>query len=162
MWPVGLHLFSSPLSGQPARVERKMKIELTETEVIHIMDSLRVRINDLRGEAARCGFEESADLADELEELEHDLFEASARPGDWTEPDLVICDAEINAGVNHDQRIAETQMFNAGVEAREKMKATSRAADRRALNFRVPGDDDRSEVQDVDVWDKPSNDPADW
>ena len=45
----------------------------------------------------------------------------------------MICDAEINAGVNHDQRIAETQMFNAGVEAREKMKATSRAADRRAL-----------------------------
>lgn len=112
-----------------------MKIELTETEIIHIMDSLRERINDLRGEAGRCGFEESADLADELEELEHDLFEASARKDDgWNDrnndaiPDaakhdtdlfsIVICDAEINA---------ETQMFNAGAEAREKVKARARA-----------------------------------
>ena len=56
LWP-GLHLFSSPSSGRPVRAERKMNIDLTETEVIHIMDSLRVRINDLRGEAGRCGFE---------------------------------------------------------------------------------------------------------
>tara|TARA_Y100000034_G_scaffold13604_1_gene14224 strand:+ start:873 stop:1331 length:459 start_codon:yes stop_codon:yes gene_type:complete len=152
MWPAGLHLFFSPLSGRPARVERKMKIDLTETEVIHIMDSLRVRINDLRGEAGRCGFEESADLADELEELEHDLFEASARPGDWTDPiSIAVCDAEINA---------ETQMFNAGVDAREKMKATSRAAGRRALNFAQSDDSERSEMQDVDVWD--ANDPKNW
>ncbi len=129
-----------------------MKIDLTETEVIHIMDSLRVRINDLRGEAGRCGFEESADLADELEELEHDLFEASARPGDWTDPiSIAVCDAEINA---------ETQMFNAGVDAREKMKATSRAAGRRALNFAQSDDSERSEMQDVDVWD--ANDPKNW
>ena len=129
-----------------------MKIDLTETEVIHIMDSLRVRINDLRGEAGRCGFEESADLADELEELEHDLFEASARPGDWTDPiSIAVCDAEINA---------ETQMFNAGIDAREKMKATSRAAGRRALNFAQSDDSERSEMQDVDVWD--ANDPKNW
>ena len=129
-----------------------MNIDLTETEVIHIMDSLRVRINDLRGEAGRCGFEESADLADELEELEHDLFEASARPGDWTDPiSIAVCDAEINA---------ETQMFNAGVGAREKMKATSRAAERRTLNFASAEDTERSEMQDVDVWD--ANDPGNW
>ena len=129
-----------------------MNIDLTETEVIHIMDSLRVRINDLRGEAGRCGFEESADLADELEELEHDLFEASARPGDWTDPiSIAVCDAEINA---------ETQMFNARVDAREKMKATSRAAGRRALNFAQSDDSERSEMQDVDVWD--ANDPRNW
>jgi len=129
-----------------------MNIDLTETEVIHIMDSLRVRINDLRGEAGRCGFEESTDLADELEELEHDLFEASARPGDWTDPiSIAVCDAEINA---------ETQMFNAGVDAREKMKATSRAAGRRALNFAQSDDSERSEMQDVDVWD--ANDPRNW
>ncbi|HJO53429.1 MAG TPA: hypothetical protein QF373_02940 [Verrucomicrobiota bacterium] len=131
-----------------------MNIDLTETEVIHIMDSLRMRINDLRGEAGRCGFEESADLADELEELEHDLFEASARPGDWTDPiSIAVCDAEINA---------ETQMFNAGVEAREQLKATSRAAGRRALNFAQSEDTDRSEMQEHDLWAKPNNDPADW
>ncbi len=150
-----------------------MKIELSETEIIHIMDSLRVRITDLRGEVAQWDGAESADLADELEELEHDLFEASARPGEWNDPEdpdllmdqIVICDAEINA---------ETQMFNAGVKAREKMKASSRAADRRTLKFVPPGPlgakgdrpapqpTDRSETQDVDVWAKPSNDPADW
>ena len=131
-----------------------MNIDLTETEVIHIMDSLRVRINDLRGEAGRCGFEESADLADELEELEHDLFEASARPGDWTDPiSIAVCDAEINA---------ETQMFNAGVEAREELKATSRAAGRRALNFDSADGSELSDTQKHDVWKRPANDPADW
>ena len=62
-----------------------MKIELTETEIIHIMDSLRMRVNDMRDEVTQWGGAETADLANELEELEHDLFEASARPGDWTE-----------------------------------------------------------------------------
>jgi len=148
-----------------------MKIELSETEIIHIMDSLRERINDLRGEAGRCGFEESADLADELEELEHDLFEASARPGDWTDPEdpdlfmdpvdfaakhdvepdqVVICDAEINA---------ETQMFNAGAEARERTKESSRAADRRNFNLKVR-DRRLSKAQTHDVWD--ANDPKNW
>ena len=147
-----------------------MKIELTETEIIHIMDSLRMRVQDLRD----CDDAETADLANELEELEHDLFEASARPGEWNDPEdpdlfmdpvdfaakhdiepdqIVICDAEVNA---------ETQMFNSGVKAREKMKATSRAAERRALNFAGRDDSERSEVQDHDVWAKPSNDPADW
>ena len=45
-----------------------MKIELTETELIHIMDSLNERVKDLRD----CDDPESRDLANELEELEHD------------------------------------------------------------------------------------------
>jgi len=65
---------------------------------------------------------------------------------------IAVCDAEINA---------ETQMFNAGVEAREKMKATSRAAGRRALNLRGPrAEGERSETQSIDVWDP--NDPRNW
>ena len=131
-----------------------MKIELTETELIHIMDSLNERVKDLRD----CDDPESLDLANELEELEHDLFEASARPVEWSEPrerdQIVICDADINA---------ETQMFNAGVEARERAKASSRAAERRALNFCGDREDgDLSETQKHDLWSKPSNDPADW
>ena len=112
-----------------------MKIELTETEIIHIMDSLRLRVQDLRD----CDDAETADLANELEELEHDLFEASARPGDWTE-DL------------EPTEIAETQMFNAGVEAREQVKATSRAAARRDFNLRGP-DPRLSATQCHDLWD---------
>ena len=125
-----------------------MKIELSETEIIHIMDALRERVNDLRD----CDDAETADLANELEELEHDLFEASARRDDWT---------EIGEGFSFS--VAEDQMIQAGIDAREQAKASSRAAERRALNFSAARDDgDLSETQKHDLWSKPSNDPADW
>ncbi len=126
-----------------------MNIDLTETEVIHIMDSLRMRINDLRGEAGRCGFEESADLADELEELEHDLFEASAR-------------AEEPALDGRSFSVAESDFIDHGVRAREMMKAekaSSRAAARRNFNMKVK-DERLSKTQTHDVWD--ANDPKNW
>jgi hypothetical protein len=41
--------------------------------------------------------------------------------------------------------LAEDQMFNAGTQAREMLKAAS-----------------RSEVQKHDLWAKPANDPVDW
>ena len=136
-----------------------MKIELSETEIIHIMDSLRLRCQDLRD----CHDAESTDLANELEDLEHDLFEASARPADWTEdlepteiaesgwsdpddPDLFM--DPVAFAVKHD---AETQMFNAGVEAREQVKATSQAAARRDFNLRGP-DPRLSATQRHDLW----------
>ena len=128
--------------------ERKMKIELTDNEIIHLMDALDARIEDLDDTLTFGDDPTIQDQISEMRDLATDLFEAVSRQDDgWG------IDAEINA---------ETQMFNAGVEAREKMKATSRAADRRALNLASPDADDRSEVQAVDVWDKPSNDPADW
>ena len=49
-----------------------MKIELSDTEITHIMDSLRERVNDLREDHSISGDIETADLANELEELEHD------------------------------------------------------------------------------------------
>jgi hypothetical protein len=131
-----------------------MKIELTETEIIHIMDSLRMRVQDLRD----CDDAETADLANELEELEHDLFEASARPGDWTED---VEPTEIAEGFSF--AVAEDHMIQTGIDAREQLKASSRAAERRALNFSAARDDgDLSETQKHDLWSKPSNDPADW
>ena len=131
-----------------------MKIELTETEIIHIMDSLRMRCQDLRD----CDDAETADLANELEELEHDLFEASARPGDWTED---LEPTEIAEGFSFS--VAEDDMIQAGIDAREQAKASSRAVERRALNFSAARDDgDLSETQKHDLWSKPSNDPADW
>ena len=128
-----------------------MKIELTETELIHIMDSLNERVKDLRD----CDDPESRDLANELEELEHDLFEALARPGDWTE------DVEPT-------EIAENVMFNAGVTAREQVKkdsqqrfgefdvGTSKAADRR--NQRMM----KGTASPIDNGSWPLNDPVDW
>jgi len=131
-----------------------MKIELTETEIIHIMDSLRDRINDLRGEAAQWGAAETADLANELEELEHDLFEASARPRDWTE-DL----EPTEIGEELFELNAEAQMIQAGIDAREQVKASSRAADRRNFNLKGP-DRKLSKTQMHDLWNP--NDPKNW
>ena len=135
-----------------------MKIELTETEIIHIMDSLRLRCQDLRD----CDDAETADLANELEELEHDLFEASARPGDWTED--VEPTEIVDPSVNHTFTATEQTFIQAGIDAREKMKASSRAADRRSKafgEFEVSKPDRKlSDQQLVDVWNP--NDPTNW
>ena len=125
-----------------------MNIDLTETEIIHIMDALDARIEDLSDTLTFGDDPMIQDQIGEMRDLATDLFEAVSRQDDgWG------IDAEVNA---------ETQMFNAGVEAREKMKATSRAADRRALNFDSAEVTARSEAQEHDVWDKPANDPVDW
>ena len=133
-----------------------MKIELTETEIIHIMDSLRLRVQDLRD----CDDAETADLANELEELEHDLFEASARPGDWTED---LEPTEIAEGFSFS--VAEDDMIQAGIDAREQAKASSMAASRRAQRFGEfevkPEAREPSEVQRHDLWARP-NAPPKW
>ena len=122
-------------------------------------DFINIRVTEAELDLITLLLEQAGTLEDSTGqpafELLHDLMEQAARPGDWTEDleptEIVICDAE-------------TRMFNAGVEAREQIKASSRAAERRALNFsgRVRADGGRSETQKVDVWSKPSNDPADW
>jgi hypothetical protein len=132
-----------------------MKIELTETEIIHIMDSLRLRCQDLRD----CDDAESTDLANELEELEHDLFEASARRDDWTED---LEPTEIDEGLF--ELSAEASMIQAGINARAQVKASSRAAERRRQafgEFDVSKPDRKlSETQRFDLWD--DRDPKNW
>ena len=166
-----------------------MNIDLTDREIELLMGALGTNIETIkrRHNPADAMI---ADLINELFELETDLREALHRQDDgWSDPDdpdllmdpvdfaakhdtdpnqIVICDAEINA---------ETRFFNAGVEGREKMKATSRAAERRARALKfvpagsrqgtkgdrpAPKPKERSEVQEHDVWDKPANDPVDW
>jgi hypothetical protein len=113
-----------------------------------------------------------AELLTELAELDMDLREALHRQDDgWTG----AADAEINAesaidpedpdlfmdpvafAAKHD---AETEMFDAGVKAREDAKLSSRAAARRQTLFRKAPDRELSETQRVDVWDP--NDPKNW
>ena len=126
-----------------------MNIDLTNREIELLMGALGTNIETIK---RRHNPTDAmiADLINELFELETDLREALHRQDDgWGDPDdpgLVICDAE-------------TRMFNAGVEARERMKATSRAAERRALNFVGQSDDD-TEAQGVDGWNP--DDPKNW
>lgn len=92
-------------------------------------------------------------------ELLHDLMEQAARPGDWTTEDLDPTDLDGDlAGRTFE--IAEDHFIDAGIEAREQAKASSRAAERRALNFSARDERPRSETQQVDVWD--ANDPRNW
>jgi len=129
-----------------------MKIELTETEIIHIMDSLRLRVQDLRD----CDDAETVDLANELEELEHDLFEASARRDDWAE-DLDPTDLD-----GRTFSVAESDFIDHGIRAREMQKHTSMAASRRTMRFtRSDTDETTSEVKNHDLWERP-NDPTKW
>ena len=148
-----------------------MKIELNETEITHLMDALDAMIEDLSDTLTFGDDPMIQDQIGEMRDLAADLFEAISRQNDgWSDPD----DADllmdpVDFAAKHDTESsdlvicdADTRFFNAGTEAREKMKATSRAAARRALNFSSGEDGERSEMQDVDVWDKPSNDPVDW
>ena len=103
-----------------------------------------------------------AELIEELFELETDMREALHRKGDgWSDPDdadLLMDPVEFAA--KHDTDPISIAVCDAETNAET---ATSRAAERRALNFsRRPEGGERSETQKVDVWDKPSNDPADW
>lgn len=124
-----------------------MKIELTEREIDLLHQCISANMETAKRRHDVTG--STADLIQELGELSDDLLEQLHRRDDgWG------IDAEINA---------ETQMFTVGVEAREKMKATSRAASRRALKLVAPGSPkNRSDTQDVDVWAPPPNDPAKW
>jgi phage-related minor tail protein len=91
-------------------------------------------------------------------ELLHDLMEQAARPGDWTTEDLDPTDL-----TGRTFTVSEDHFIDAGIQAREQMKATSRAADRRTMRFgefTVDEPRERSEQQNVDLWD--ANDPKNW
>ena len=117
-----------------------MKIELTETEITHIMDALDARIEDLNNAAMFGGANEIEDEIAELTELCMDLFEAMSRPEDPFSGSPVV-DAALD-------------MVQAGIDAREEVKATSRAADRR--NERMMKGTASPVTRDF------SNDPIDW
>lgn len=128
-------------------------VKLTAREIDLIHQCISVNIETVKRRHTATG--SSADLIQELSELSDDLLEQRFRPAD---PDLlmgqiVICDAGINA---------ETEMFIAGVKAREDAKLASRAAARRQTLFRKAPDRELSETQKVDVWTPPINDPAKW
>ena len=160
-----------------------MNIDLTDREIELLMGCIGTNIETIRRRHDPAD-PMVAELIEELFELETDLREALHRKGDgWGDPDdtdllmdpvdfaakhdtdLVICDAEINAGINREGEVfvvAEDDFIQRGMDAREqaKAKANSRAAERRALNFAGRDDGERSETQKVDVWD--ANDPKNW
>ena len=117
-----------------------MKIELTETEITHIMDALDGRVEDLRDTLALGADPMIEDEIAELTELSMDLFEALNRPEDPFSGSPVV-DAALD-------------MMQAGIDAREQVKASSMAAERR--NERMMKGTASPVSRDF------SNDPIDW
>ena len=114
-----------------------LNIKLTESEVNMIMDALNGAIMP----------------TPESQDLMHDLFEQVARHDDgWSidrEP------TEIDEGLSF--TVAEDNFVNAGIQARERMKASSKAATRRNARLRSG----QSEVDNDGIWNRP-NDPTKW
>ena len=113
-----------------------MKIELNETELTHILDALTNRINDLADTLAMAGDPEIEDEIAALEELSFDLFESLHRDDDFR---------------NDAVPDAAAEFIQAGIDAREEVKASSRAAERR--NERMMAGTASPVI---------SNDPIDW
>ena len=122
--------------------DKLLNITMTEEEVqllLLCIDTNRETIK--RRDDASSGMNQ--DLLQQLAEMDMDIREQVFRDDGWGD--------------------AETQMFTAGVDAREKIKAqaTSCAQERRILNIQRSRDSrQRSETQTHDVWD--DNDPKNW
>ena len=120
-----------------------LNIRVTQRELDLIMDLLHEAGNrtDADGQPAF--------------EICHDLMEQSGGVVDDLEP------TDLNGRTF---TIAEDHFIDAGIQAREQVKATSMAANRRTMRFgefNVEAADERSDQQRVDVWERP-NDPTKW
>ena len=117
-----------------------LNIRVTERELDLIMDLLH-----------EAGERPDADGNPAIE-ICHDLMEQSGR---WAE----IEPTEIAEGSSF--TVAEGDFISAGIEAREQVKASSMAADRRAQRFGEfevkPEGREPSEVQRHDLWDRPGD-----
>ena len=114
-----------------------MKIELNETELTHILDALTERVKDLTDTLAPAGDHMIEDEIAALEELSFDLFESLHRDDGWDRDSDAVPDAA-------------AEFIQVGIDAREQVKASSRAAER------------RSERMLVATASPVSNDPIDW
>ena len=112
-----------------------MKIELDETELTHILDALTDRINELTDTLDPAGDHGIEDEIAALEELSFDLIESLHRDDDFR---------------NDAVPDAAAQFIQAGIDAREQVKASSRAAER------------RNERMMAGTASPVSNDPIDW
>ena len=138
-----------------------MKIDLTDREMQLLIDCIGTNIETVRRrhDPSDCMI---AELLTELADLDMDLREALHRQDDgWSDPDLLMDPVDFAA--KHDTDPISIAICDAEINAET---ASSRAAGRRALNFReasdeeAPDEDNRSEVENVDIWDP--NDPTNW
>ena len=120
-----------------------LNIRVTERELDLIMDLLH-----------EAGERPDADGNPAIE-ICHDLMEQCGR---WAE----IEPTEIDEGFSFS--VTESDFIQAGIKAREKVKATSRAAERRTMRLERDAGGETitsgSEIKNHDLWD--DSDPKNW
>ena len=121
-------------------------VKLTDREIDLVLECIHTNIETVKRRHPVTG--STADLIQELAEMDMDIREQAFRDDGWREQ---------HRSVKQD---AETQMFNAGMKAREDTKLSSRAAARRQTLFRKALEGELSETQRVDVWNP--DDPRNW
>lgn len=109
-----------------------MHIELTEDEIIMILDAIGARIDDLNEELVFSGDPETVEQITALADLDMDLREATFRGNDGAIADPMPSSA--------------LRMVRAGIDAREQSKASSMAAERRVERMM------KGTATTVDVW----------
>ncbi len=120
-----------------------LTIKITERELDLIHQCISTNMETVKRRHDVTG--STADLLQELGELSDDLFEQlHRRNDDWEGRTFVL---------------AEDDMIQRGMDAREEAKMHSRAASRRNFNLKVK-DKRLSKAQTHDVWD--ANDPRNW
>ena len=120
-----------------------LTIKLTEREIDLLHQCISTNMETVKRRHEVTGA--TADLLQELGELSDDLFEQlHRRDDDWEGRTFVL---------------AEDEMIQRGMDAREQAKMHSRAAIRRNFNLKVR-DKRLSKTQTHDVWD--ANDPRNW
>ena len=120
-----------------------LTIKITERELDLIHQCISTNMETVKRRHEVTG--STADLLQELGELSDDLLEQlHRRDDDWEGRTFVI---------------AEDDMIQRGMDAREQAKMHSRAASRRNFNLKVR-DKRLSKTQTHDVWD--ANDPRNW
>lgn len=136
-----------------------LNLKLTDTEIIHIMDALDARIEDL-GDTLTFGDDPMIqDQIGEMRDLAADLFEAISRHDDgWNDaaPEAAADLIHVCGDGEHPDLLMDPVDFAA---KHDQNKGSSRAAQRRQeQNERMMKG--TATPTDPDTW--PLNDPADW
>ena len=126
-----------------------LNIKLTPREIDLVLECIHTNIETVKRRHPMTGL--SADLVQELAEMDMDIREQAFNREDQTED---LEPTEIGEALF--QLSAEAQMIQAGINARAQVKGSSRAAERRRQafgEFDVSRPDRRlSETQRFDLW----------
>ena len=140
-------------------------LSLTQREIDLVLECIGTNIETVKRRHPMTG--STADLVQELSEMDMDIREQAFRDDGWSNTtEWIPSDAEPKEVTKTSTfLVAEDDFIKRGMSAAEKVKTNkaagfSRARDRRTFNMKRNRDSRLSETQTHDVWD--DNDPKNW